>query len=222
MVIVLIGQFIKNIGGLPCAYVFMALFADNLDHLEWKTGFRSDGTAMSIYNVIAVAAAGICTGVFNYFLSSTGYIPPVDQATYLSNTTQYLNLETQKTLQEIISLNAKDSVAFIQPEATNAFITFAFVGFEVITGLACALILLFINVEKTVTRKQEVLVEREKKLYATLNKEWMPSEERNALAMLEQEKEAYDAYVEELKIKCCNKGLNFEKELAKFNLPILT
>lgn len=28
MVIVLIGQFIKNIGGLPCSYVFMALFAD--------------------------------------------------------------------------------------------------------------------------------------------------------------------------------------------------
>ena len=34
MVIVLTGQFIKNIGGLPCAYVFMALFADVLDHIE--------------------------------------------------------------------------------------------------------------------------------------------------------------------------------------------
>ena len=34
MTIMLIGQFIKNIGGLPCAYVFMALFADVLDHLE--------------------------------------------------------------------------------------------------------------------------------------------------------------------------------------------
>lgn len=33
MVVVLIGQFIKNIGGLPCAYVFMALFADVLDHI---------------------------------------------------------------------------------------------------------------------------------------------------------------------------------------------
>ena len=33
MVVVLIGQFIKNIGGLPCAYVFMALFADALDHI---------------------------------------------------------------------------------------------------------------------------------------------------------------------------------------------
>ena len=28
MVIVLVGQFVKNIGGLPCAYVFMALMAD--------------------------------------------------------------------------------------------------------------------------------------------------------------------------------------------------
>ncbi len=34
MVIVIIGQFIKNIGGLPCSYVFMALFADILDHME--------------------------------------------------------------------------------------------------------------------------------------------------------------------------------------------
>lgn len=42
MTIMLIGQFIKNIGGLPCSYVFMALFADVLDHMEWKTGFRSD------------------------------------------------------------------------------------------------------------------------------------------------------------------------------------
>ena len=40
MYVVLVGQFIKNIGGLPCAYVFMALFADTLDHLEWKNGFR--------------------------------------------------------------------------------------------------------------------------------------------------------------------------------------
>ena len=58
MTIMLVGQFIKNIGGLPCAYVFMALFADVLDHLEWKTGFRSDGVAMSMYNIIAVAMVG--------------------------------------------------------------------------------------------------------------------------------------------------------------------
>ncbi|MGN1040321.1 MAG: MFS transporter, partial [Candidatus Fimimonas sp.] len=52
MYVVLVGQFIKNIGGLPCAYVFMALFADGLDHIEWKSGIRCDGTAMSIYGII--------------------------------------------------------------------------------------------------------------------------------------------------------------------------
>lgn len=36
MTIMLVGQFIKNIGGLPCSYVFMALFADVLDHVEYK------------------------------------------------------------------------------------------------------------------------------------------------------------------------------------------
>lgn len=76
LVIVLIGQFIKNIGGLPGAYVFMALFADCLDHMEWKTDLRMDGTAMSIYNIIAVAMVGIMTGVFNWMLSASGYIAP--------------------------------------------------------------------------------------------------------------------------------------------------
>ena len=74
--IVLIGQFIKNIGGLPCAYVFMALFADGLDHVEWKSGIRCDGTAMSIYNIIAVAIVGVATSVFNAMISGAGYVPP--------------------------------------------------------------------------------------------------------------------------------------------------
>jgi len=76
MVIVIIGQFIKNIGGLPCAYVFMALFADGLDHIEWKSGIRCDGTAMSIYNIIAVSTVGVATSVFNAMLSSSGYVAP--------------------------------------------------------------------------------------------------------------------------------------------------
>ena len=75
MTIMLIGQFIKNIGGLPCAYAFMVLFADVLDDLEWKTGFRPDGVAMSVYNIIAVAMVGICTGVINGLLGSAVISP---------------------------------------------------------------------------------------------------------------------------------------------------
>ena len=128
MTIMLIGQFIKNIGGLPCAYVFMALFADVLDHLEWKTGFRSDGVAMSVYNTIAVAMVGVCTGIFNGLLGHAGYIAPeiVDGVT----------------------------VAAEQSAAVKGVITFGFVGLEVFTGVILAVLLVFLNVEKNIEKKQ--------------------------------------------------------------------
>ena len=129
MVIVLIGQFIKNIGGLPCSYVFMALFADVLDHMEWKNKFRCDGLAMSIYNIIAVAGVGVCTGIFNMMLSSAGYVAP--------------------TLNE-----AGETIAAVQTQAVQSTITFAFVGLEVITAIILVVILSFLNVEKDIEKKQ--------------------------------------------------------------------
>ena len=129
MVVVLVGQFIKNIGGLPCAYVFMALFADVLDHMEWKNKFRCDGIAMSIYNIIAVAGVGVCTGIFNMMLASAGYVAP--------------------TLNE-----AGETVAAVQSQVVQDTITFAFVGLEVITAIILVVILAFLNVEKDIDKKQ--------------------------------------------------------------------
>ena len=137
MVIMLIGQFIKNIGGLPCAYVFMALFADVLDHLEWKTGFRSDGVAMSVYNIIAVAMVGICTGVFNGLLGHAGYVAP-----------------------EIVN---GVTVAAAQSDTVKGVITFGFVGLEVFTGVILAVLLVFLNVEKGIEKKQAEIKAREEK-----------------------------------------------------------
>ena len=134
MVIVLVGQFIKNIGGLPCAYVFMALMADTYDHLEWKNGFRVDGAAMSIYSIITVAVGGICTGVFNILLSKTGYIAP--------------------------SLVDGVTVAAQQPDAVKSMITFCFVGLEVITSVIVFVLLMFINVEKGLKEKQDEIAAR--------------------------------------------------------------
>ncbi len=135
MTIVLIGQFIKNIGGLPCSYVFMALFADVLDHLEWKTGFRCDGIAMSVYNIIAVAMVGICTGIFNGLLSSAGYVAP-----------ELVNGAT---------------VAAEQSQTVQNVITFGFVGLEVFTGVILAVLLIFLNVEKDIDKKQAEIKARQ-------------------------------------------------------------
>ena len=128
MVVVLVGQFIKNIGGLPCSYVFMALFADVLDHLEWKNNFRCDGIAMSIYNIIAVTSVGIVTGLFNMLLSKSGYVAP--------------------------SLINGETVAAVQSVATKNAITFSFVGLESITAVILIVILAFINVEKHIDKEQ--------------------------------------------------------------------
>ena len=135
MVIVIIGQFIKNIGGLPCSYVFMALFADVLDHMEFRFKFRVDGIAMSIYNIIAVSMVGICTGIFNFMLAKSGYVAP------------YMN-------------EAGELIA-TQSETVKNTITFAFVGLESITGILLVVILAFLGIEKHILKEQEAIKARQ-------------------------------------------------------------
>ncbi len=158
LVIVLAGQFIKNIGGLPCAYVFMALFADCLDHLEWRKNVRMDGAAMSIYNIIAVAMVGIMTGVFNWMLAAAGYAAPITAGS-VAEASSWLAANGQTAQVALESLKpAADgvlTVALQQPDSVNWVISFAFVGLEVFTGIILAVILWFINVEKNIAREQE-------------------------------------------------------------------
>ena len=157
LVMVLIGQFIKNVGGLPCAYVFMALFADCLDHLEWKSDLRIDGAAMSIYNIIAVAMVGIMTGVFNWMLAEAGYIAPFT-ARSVAEAGQVLAQNGWAAQVALDSLKpAADgvlTVALAQPHAVSWVISFTFVGLEVFTGIILTVILFFLNVEKDLPQKQ--------------------------------------------------------------------
>ena len=76
MTIVLTGQFIKNMGGLPSAYIFLALFADVLDHMEWKAGFRVDGLSASVNTIIITICYGFSSGLFNILLAKAGYVAP--------------------------------------------------------------------------------------------------------------------------------------------------
>lgn len=66
-VTVLIGQTIKGFSSIPGAYIMMALFADVLDHLEAKCGFRVDGVSMSVYSTILTIVNGLAIAFFNLF-----------------------------------------------------------------------------------------------------------------------------------------------------------
>ncbi len=138
MVIVLIGQFIKNIGGLPCAYVMSALFADVLDHIEWRYDFRCDGFSASVQTIILTCTTGVVSGLFNFLLARTGYIEPAfDEVTKLTT-------------------------GFAQSAATQDMITFCFVGVEIITAVVMFPLLWKFQAEKNVEREQQEIAERRK------------------------------------------------------------
>lgn len=218
LVIVLIGQFIKNVGGLPSAYVFMALFADGLDHIEWKSGVRSDGVAMSIYNIIAVTLVGIATAIFNGLLGASGYVAPVTKAEYIGNASAYASLTTQLSADKIAGLTDTGAVAFVQNGSVNNLFVMMFVGIEAITGLILAGLLAFLSVEKTLDRKHKVIEERQKMACLAKGEEWIEPEKKAILEENQFIEEARNIFVEELKAKCQkNKKLDFDEELKKYD-----
>lgn len=71
--VVLIGQTFKGIGSIPGAYIMMALFADVLEHLEARFGFRCDGVSMSVYNAILTVVNGLATAFFMFFYDNAAF-----------------------------------------------------------------------------------------------------------------------------------------------------
>ena len=130
MVVVLAGQFIKNIGGLPCAYIFAALFADVLDHIEWKAGFRCDGLAASVNSVITTIAVGLSAGILNLCMSFAGYKAP-----------------------DFIEATG-ETIGYAQNAATQNVFIFFFVGLEIITAVILVVLLKFLDVEKHIEKEQ--------------------------------------------------------------------
>lgn len=73
--IVLLGQTFKGFSSIPGAYIMMALFADVLDHLEARFGYRVDGVSMSVYNAIVTVINGLAVSVFVLFYDSGWFEP---------------------------------------------------------------------------------------------------------------------------------------------------
>ncbi len=207
MIIMLIGQFIKNIGGLPCAYVFMSLFADALDHVEWRNGFRCDGLAMSIYGIIITAVSGVVGGIFNGLLTSAGYLTPE---------TVSAMPEVMDGIQKVIeNSNGTFSLIFNQPDTVNNVFIFFFVGLEAIAGILYAVMLMFVRVEKTLPKKQKLIREFQKKKCLERGEVWIEPEVRAEQEQKELDAEAEEYFRKELKERCEKQGWNYEEKLAE-------
>lgn len=72
-VLVVIGVALKCLGSSPACYVILAMLADVIDHIEYKSNIRTDGLTMSIYSSLMVAATPICNAIFMAMLGGAGY-----------------------------------------------------------------------------------------------------------------------------------------------------
>ena len=99
-------------------------------------------------------------------------------------------------------------------------ITFAFVGLETITGIVLAALLLFLNVEKTISRKQGKIREYQREEAQRRGEEWIAPELRAAEEEQAQRLENEAAFAGALEKKCAKKGLDFSAELEKHNRAV--
>lgn len=70
---VAVGVALKCLGSSLACYMILAMLADVIDHIEWKTGLRTDGLTMSIYSSLMVAASPVMNAVFSAILNIVGY-----------------------------------------------------------------------------------------------------------------------------------------------------
>lgn len=134
---VAVGVAVKTLGTIPACYVMMALFADVLDHLEAKNGYRCDGLSMSLYSVITVATFGIITAIFNGLISMSGYAAP-----------------------EVIG---GITAAAEQNDATMGVFIICFLGVETAAYAILTVLLSFLKVEDHIKEEQELIAGRHNK-----------------------------------------------------------
>lgn len=92
----------------------------------------------------------------------------------------------------------------------------AYIWIETVCYGLGAILLLFFNVEKYLNSDRETVLARQKAEAEAAGLEWLPPEERLRIEEEESERLAEAARIEELKVRCQKKGLDFEAEEEKY------
>lgn len=131
---VAIGVALKCLGSSPAAYVILAMLADVIDHIEFKSGMRTDGLTMSIYSSIMVAGTPICNSIFSAILNVSGYVQDAD-----------------------VALGTAAQSAAVQ----NA-ISVSYIWVETVAYAVCAVLIFLFTVEKNLPEEQAQIAARKK------------------------------------------------------------
>ena len=133
---VAIGVALKCLGSAPAAYLILAMLADVIDHIEFKSGIRTDGLTMSIYSSVMVAATPICNAIFMAMLGGSGYVAPPE--------------------------DAAAAAAMTQSAAVQSTIGISYIWIETVAYAICAALMLMWTVERDLPAEQETIAQRKK------------------------------------------------------------
>ena len=129
---VAIGVALKCLGSAPACYMILAMLADVIDHIEFKSGIRTDGLTMSIYSSIMVAATPICNAIFSAILNGSGYNQAADVALGIA----------------------------AQSAAAKSAISISYIWVETIAYAVCAVLMFLFTVEKNLPEEQAKIAAR--------------------------------------------------------------
>jgi GPH family glycoside/pentoside/hexuronide:cation symporter len=129
---VAIGVALKCLGSSPACYLILAMLADVIDHIEYRSGIRTDGLTMSIYSSLMVAASPVMNAIFSAILNGSGYDQNAD-----------------------VALGVAAQTAMVKSAITTSYI-----WVETISYFICAAIILFWTVEKNLPKEQEEIRKR--------------------------------------------------------------
>jgi len=130
LIMVGIGVGLKCFGSSPACYLILAMLADVIDHIEYKTGFRTDGLTMSIYSSLMVAATPIGSAILNALLTAFGF----DQTLVFGEG--------------------------VQSASAQMALSVSYIWIETICYGICAFLILAFTVEKNLKSEQEEIKKR--------------------------------------------------------------
>ncbi len=181
---------LKAFGMLP-TYLFMAMMAEAMDHIEWKNGYRCDGFTATVASVIVTVMGGVGTSVFNSGLASNGYVPPAADGSWVA-----------------------------QNAGTQHWIVLCFAVIPAVTYLISAVIAFFYRVEDDVPQMSADISARHRAEAEARGEVYYSPEEKAAMEQAENDRMAEENRIAELKEKCEKKGLSFEEEEAKYQAKL--
>ncbi len=194
--VVLVGCIIGLLGG-----VLAGLFQTNFYLVAVGVALKSLGSSPACYMILAMIA-----DVLDHIEAKRGY------------RCDGLTMSIYSSIMAASAPVAMGIFNAISNGGANALAnTISYIWIETIAYGICAILMIFFTVEKFITKDKETILARQKEEALKNGEEWIEPAERLKMEQEKAEQERYESALEELKIKCEKKGLDFETEKAKLD-----